>query len=116
MRGTMPRLAISPKQIPHAIPPDFGVEILGSSLLVPQDLAIALDRLSVRTVEDFVSYLHAFPGTFAALLNWSLDDVLNARSTLISKLHGVVDEKILDPPQAKQRAYGARFPTGRRSY
>jgi hypothetical protein len=112
----MPHLAISPKQIPHASPPDFGVEVLGSSLLVPQDLAVALDRLSVRTAEDFISYLHTFPGTVAALLNWSLDDVIDARSSLISRLHGIVDENILDPPQPPQRTYGARFPIRRRHY
>jgi hypothetical protein len=106
----MSHLAISPKLIPYANKHDFGVEVLGSRLLVPQDLAIALDRLSVRTAEDFVSYLHTFPGTVAALLNWSLEDVIEARSSLISRLHGVVDENILDPPPIPQRTYGARFP------
>jgi hypothetical protein len=52
--------------------------VLESRLLVPQDLAVALDRLSVRTAEDFVSYLHAYPGTVAALLNWTVDDVIDA--------------------------------------
>lgn len=84
-----------------------------SRLLVPQDLAIALDRLSVRTAEDFVSYLHTFPRTLAALLNWTLEDVIDARSSLISRLHGVVDENILDPPQVQRRTYGARFPVKR---
>jgi len=109
----MPLLAISPKEIPHASKNGFGAEVLGSRLLVPQDLAVALDRLSVRTAEDFISYLHAFPGTLATLLNWSLDDIIDARSSLISKLHGVVDENILDPPTIPQRAYGARFPMDR---
>jgi hypothetical protein len=106
----MTTLAISPKQIPYANKQDFGVEVLGSRLLVPQDLAVALDRLSVRTAEDFVSYLYSFPGAVAALLNWSVEDVIDARSSLISRLHGVVDEKILEPPKVQQRAYGARFP------
>lgn len=109
----MPTLAISPKQIPYANKQDFGVEILGSRLLVPQDLAVALDRLSVRTAEEFVSYLHSFPSTVAAMLNWSVQDVIDARSSLISRLQGVVDEKILDPPKVQRRAYGARFPPQR---
>ena len=105
----MPHLAISPKQTQHANKRDFGAEVFGSNLLVPQDLAVALDRLSVRTAEDFISYLHAFPGTLAALLNWSLQDVIQARSSLISRLHGIVDEKILDPPPTPRRTYGARL-------
>lgn len=86
------------------------MEVLESRLLVPQDLAVVLHRLSVKTAEDFVSYLHSFPGTVAALLNWSVEDVIDARSSLISRLHGVVDENILDPPKVQRRAYGARFP------
>ena len=109
-------LAISPKHIPHASKNGFGAEVLGSNLMVPQDLAVVLDRLSVRTAEDFISYLHAFPNTVATLLNWSLQDVLEARSSLISRLHGIVDEDILDPPRVLRRAYGARFPTERRRY
>lgn len=112
----MARLAISPKQIPYANKNDFGAEVLGSNLMVPQDLAVALDRLSVRTADDFISYLHSFPDTLAALLNWTLQDVLNARTSLISRLHGVVDENILDPPPLRRRAYGARFPIERRRY
>lgn len=111
----MARLAISPTQIPLASKHDFGAEVTGSRLLVPQDLAIALERLSVRTAEDFISYLHSFPGTLAALLNWSTQDVIRARSSLISNLHGVVDENILDPPAPTPRTYGARFPIERKS-
>jgi hypothetical protein len=105
----MPHLAISPKQIRHANKHDFGAEVFGSTLLVPEDLAVALDRLSVRTAEDFISYLHTFPATLAALLDWTVQDVIQARSSLISRLHGVVDENILDPPPSPPRRYGARF-------
>src|SRR5258705_2969253 len=102
-------LAISSKSIPRASKNDFGAEVKGSSLLVPQDLAITLDRLSVRTAEEFVSYLYDFPGTVAELLKWSVQDVIHARATLISRLHGFVDEKVLDPPEVPRRTYGARF-------
>ena len=102
-------LSIASKSIASARKADFEAEVSGSRLLVPQDLAIALDRLSVRTAEDFVSYLYAFPGTVATMLKWSVQDVIHARATLISRLHGFVDEKVLDPPAVPKRTYGARF-------
>jgi len=92
---------------------DFGAEVSGSQLHVPQDVAKALEQLSIRTAEEFVSYLHSFPGTIAATLGWNLQAVLHARDGLVSKLRGIVAEEILEPQPGVRRMYGARAPSWR---
>ncbi len=88
----------------------FGARVSGGTLLLPQDVTNRLEQLSIHTAEDFVSYLHAFPSDVAATLEWDLEDVLEARAALVSKLRGLVDERILEPKSPTPRSYGARVP------
>ena len=106
-------LTVLPMMAKQATQKDFGAEVQGTQLLVPQDVAKILERLAVRTAEEFVSYLHAFPSAIAAGLGWKLEDVVHARAGLIAKLRGVVSDDILDPTPTVPRVYGARPPTSR---
>ena len=106
----MTTLMLFPAIIEHTPRSDFGAEVRGEQLLVPRDLAEALARLSVKNAVQFVSYLYTFPSAIAGELGWELEDVLKARSALVTKLRGTLPDVILDPPPAPKRSYGALPP------
>jgi hypothetical protein len=111
----MPLLTVASTTSKPGSEDDFGAEVSGTQLLVPEDVARALERLSIRTAEEFVSYLYSFPGAIAATLGWKLEAVLHARDGLVTKLRGIVPDDLLDPMPTIRRVYGARAPIWRKT-
>lgn len=99
----------------HAYPSDFGAKVSGTTLLVPENVASALKRLSVRSAEEFVSYLRTFPSALAQELGWDVSEVVKAREALVNELRGIVSDELLDSPPPRRRGYGALNPASFRS-
>src|SRR5437899_1847573 len=95
----------------HATKSDFGAEPCGTQLLVPQDIADVLRDASVRTAEEFVSFVHAFPGAIAAALGWEVREVIRAEEGLAKRLRGFIPDEVLDSQdKVIERSYGALDP------
>ncbi|PYP87340.1 MAG: hypothetical protein DMF61_10010 [Blastocatellia bacterium AA13] len=106
----MSHLTVHSKPKRKALPRNFNAEISGSHLLVPLEVATVLQDLSVKTADEFISYLHSFPSAIASCLNWDVEDVIVARDELVDQLEGHVAGEILHPVRAKARSYGALNP------
>jgi hypothetical protein len=106
----MEDMLVAPDRRKHAYPNDFGAEISAGTLLVPENVAEALARLSVHTAEEFVSQLRAFPTAMAHELGWDIKEVRTATDRLINALRGALPDEILDPPPSPRRRYGALNP------
>ena len=106
----MTHLTVHSKPKEKALPRNFNAEVSGSRLLVPKEIATALQNLSVRTADEFVSYLHSFPSAIASCLNWEVEDVIVARNELVDQLEGYVSRDILHPRRFKERGFGALNP------
>ena len=102
---------IADATLPPAKPGDLGARLTGAALSVPPDVATALGRLSVGNAEELVSYLQSFPSAIASALQWTPDEVSEARQKLVAMLRGKVPDALLDPPPAIRRAYGAMDPS-----
>lgn len=89
---------------------DFGITVAEGSVEVPALLKNALDRLAVRTAEQLVSFLQAFPSALAVELGWTIADVLRAREAVVRKLKGHLPDAILNPAPIQVRGRGALEP------
>ena len=94
----------------RAAPGDFHARIMGDKLVLPKEVADALQRLGVRTAEDLMSYLQAFPSSVADALHWSVGDVRSATQNLKEKLRGHIGEEHLNPTSRPNLPRGARDP------
>ncbi len=91
-------------------PPQFGVELHDTHLAVPELLYAALKRLPAHNAMQFVNYLQAFPAAVAHELDWSLEEVLEAKSHLLQQLEGVLPVGLLRPEPPVLHACGALKP------
>lgn len=103
-------LKLKPLPLLSARPGDFGARVAGDSLLVPKQVLSALETLAIRNGVELVSYVNAFPSSVAAALGWSADEVARARASLVSTLHGVLPDDILNPSPVPLRGFGALPP------
>jgi len=110
----MDMLRIKPVQS-DARPGNFGAKIVGSDLMLPEDIASAFAAHGVRNATDLVSYVHAFPSAIAADLHWNVADVLKGLRVLSAQLSGLVDDEILSPPPRPRVHFGALNPAGRKT-
>jgi hypothetical protein len=76
---------------------DFGVVILDSEVQVPNELAKVLERMNIGHLDTFLTMLWAFPHSFAAALNWEIQQVRNAYNSLSAKVGFTHDDVLLDP-------------------
>ncbi len=90
---------------------DFSASVRGDALELPADVWDAAQALSIRNAPEFVAYLHGFPSALATRLNWSPDDVVKARDSLVGQLRGQLPDAILEPPIPDNRVLGAFPPT-----
>lgn len=97
-----------------AQPRDFDVEVRGSTVVVPRNVATALEKLRVHTAEEFVSQVRCAPSAFAAELGWNVGDVLQATERLVKALRGIVSDELLGQIRPRRR-YGALNPSSRSS-
>jgi hypothetical protein len=89
---------------------DFGVSVVDDRLEVPEQLADALRRLSVRTAEELVAIVESFPSAVAHALGWEEEEVRRAQGGLIRKLRGSVPDALLASRWPSAPAMGARNP------
>ena len=94
----------------RAAPGDFHARIIGEKLVLPKEVAEALQRQGVRTAEDLMSYLQAFPSGVADALHWSVGDVGRATQNLRETLRGHIGEEHLDTAPRPNLPMGARDP------
>ena len=91
-------------------PIDFLAEVQEDSLIVPKTLYEHLQSQRIKDVEEFLSYIHNFPSSVAAVMNWTPEQVKQAHNRLVSKLVGIVDDAILFPEPHTKPVYGAKLP------
>lgn len=97
-------------------PDDFGVMVDAERVVVPQEVGVALRRLSVRNADQFVNFLYMAPDALATALGWSTAAVLHARSGVISQLDGKVADALLHPADPVDFPLGANDPSILRGY
>ena len=90
---------------------DLSAHLKGNSLDLPTDVAVALRSDGIRTAEDLLSYMAAFPSSLASILHWSLRDVRSAADRLKKELRGHVPEEQLNFKRRPTRVFGARNPS-----
>jgi hypothetical protein len=91
-------------------PGDFGARVVGNTLLLPQRVLYALEKLAVRNGVELVSFVNAFPSSVASALGWSIDEVTQARTALLKELRGVLPDDVLNPSLSPRRGFGALPP------
>ena len=89
---------------------DFLAEVQEDALVVPKTVYDYLLSQNIRNVEEFLSYVHAFPSSIALAMNWTPEQVKQAHNRLVSKLVGIVDYAILFPKPHTKPASGAKLP------
>lgn len=100
----MSAFGIMPTESRRAHPGDFGARLAGGRLWLPREIVEPLSRFSVRTAEDLLAYVGAFPSAIAEALGWRLDEVERARESLVSALREHLDPALFertptfDPP------------------
>jgi hypothetical protein len=94
----------------QSTPGDLGERVEGDRLLVPADVARSLEGLPVRSAEELIAYLDAFPSALAGALGWQVDDVDRARAGLAEALRGRVDPALLSSEIPFERGMGAFDP------
>jgi hypothetical protein len=94
-------------------PSDFKAQVGDGWVGVPQDVAEALDRHSVRTALQLVQFLFTFPSALADELGWHLADIELARNRLVDQLDGKMPASLLRPVARAPRAAGTANPAGR---
>ena len=94
----------------HATPGDLSAQIEGNRHVLPIDVADALRKDGIRTAEDLLSYMMAFPSSLASALHWSLGDVGSAAERLKDELEGHVSDEQLRGERRPARVFGARNP------
>lgn len=103
-------ILVEPAPRKYAHPPNFGAEVTGTKLRVPENIADALKTLRLHTAIEFVSFLQAYPTAVAKALDWKLAEVVQARDTLIKDLRGVLPDGFLETPR-RRVVYGAVDPS-----
>jgi len=106
----MPTMFVEPTTESHAQKSDFGARVSGEKLLVPQDVAAVLQKASVRTAEEFLSFVASFPAALARELGWNVEDVRLASDRLRATLQGLVRDEALRPRERFTRGFGALDP------
>ncbi len=106
----MPAVTIEGTADESAAPGDFHGRIIGDKLVLPKEVAEVLRRQGVRTAEDLMSYLQAFPSSVADALHWSVGDVGRATQNLREALRGHIGEEHLNPMSRPNLPMGARDP------
>ena len=106
----MPQHLIELSASDHSVRGDFRAQVSQSKVFVPQDIKSLLDKMSVRTAEDFVSLIDSFPSVIAEQLGWEFEEVTTARVALIQKLRGVIEDAYLQPLSTPPRRCGALDP------
>lgn len=94
----------------QSFPGDLKAQVRDGKLLLPKAFAEGLQRDGIRTAEDLLSYIHAFPSSVAAALDWTAADVGKAANALRETLKGHVAENHLYPPTRSRPPLGARDP------
>ncbi len=89
---------------------DFGAAIEGDRLAVPTSVSAVLQRRHLHTAGQLVAYAASDPVQLASDLGWTEQDLSRARAALTVLLRGKVDARILGPPVARRRSFGARAP------
>lgn len=98
----------------QAVPGDLNAHVRDDKLLLPREVAEALRKDGVRTAEDLLSYITAFPSSVAYELHWSLRDVTDAAAKLRTELEGHVPNDRLRPKLHPNPSLGARDPNDSR--
>lgn len=92
------------------VPGNLKAYLRGNKLLLPREFADALRRDGVRTAEDLMSYIQAFPSSVAHTLHWSVGDVNNATAKLRTELQGHISDAHLHPQWRANPPLGALDP------
>lgn len=79
---------------------DFCVEVSGNKLHVPQDVVILLQQVGISFADEFVGYTYESADALGRAMNWSPEQVKQARTKLIAVLYGYVPNEILFPGTA----------------
>lgn len=90
-------------------PGDFGIEVLGSDLLVSTTLGRALGRMGIITGEEFFSVLSAAPEAFAHLQP-SESSLTKAVNAALDILRPAVEEFLSGIDRQAQRNYTFGIP------
>ncbi|WP_459853774.1 hypothetical protein [Dongia sp. agr-C8] len=93
---------------------DFQAKLSEDALLLPREVSDAAAQQGIRTAEDLLSYLQAFPTAIASQLQWRNEDVTLATQRLRQQLAGRVNPVHLDQTQRPNPPFGARPPRGKR--
>jgi hypothetical protein len=92
------------------VPGNLKAHVQDNKLLLPNIVVAALHRDGVRTAEDLMSYILAFPSSVADILHWSLVDVERATTKLRRELKGHVSDAHLHPQWRPNPPLGALDP------
>jgi hypothetical protein len=92
----------------HCTRGDFGIQVKGNFLFMPDEVAVLSKKLHARTGEEFVTVVNTFPSGVAAEFGWSGEEVATAVARLKTQLQGIMDPRLLNPAPAPYY-YGA-FP------
>ena len=85
---------------------DLGATVEAETLKLPAEVIRSLAASQVRTAEELLSLLQAFPGALAGALGWELEDIQAAKQRLRETLRGHLrPEFFRDEPPLKRR-YG----------
>lgn len=94
----------------HVLQRDFGAQLHGDLLEVPECLAVALAKRKVRSALQFVNLLCTSPSAIARDLGWDVGDVEAARVKLVSQLNGKLPFELLHPPEREHPSGGVTNP------
>lgn len=94
----------------HPAPGNLRAHVCGDRLCLPKEVVAALHGEGVRTAEDLLSYIMAFPSSLAYTLHWSIGDVSNAEAQLCKELQGHVPADRLIRQSRPNPPLGARDP------
>jgi hypothetical protein len=98
-----PALMINPK--------DFGVEVAGDTVSVPEGLRGILEKMGVRTADAFAAALQSFPTAMASQLGMDANSAARASQGALEKLRLVVDKELFGSvPSSQRRGLGALPP------
>lgn len=89
---------------------DFAVHVCPDKLEVPPEVWRVAGKFSLRDAAELVSYLYAFPTSFATELGWNLTQLQTARDRLAIQLKGIVADNVILPTEPVRRVYGAMPP------
>lgn len=103
----MPNFAIAWSASRTTAEGSFNAALEGSYLVLPAEI---VDRLGVspfKSVEEFLSTLHAFPTSFMLGMSWTQAEFERAKEEVLRLLEGKIAERWLRPPPPRQYGMGA---------